>query len=111
MPLPAPRPPRQDDPVGSSGATPSWAARMAEADPAPPLPPAAAPQQQMPLFHADDLAPAPASMRKRGARLPGRIKALLTKQAAPDAAAPAGAGSRLPNSSWPDSFFDVNAGS
>ena len=109
MPLPAPRSTCQDDPVGSSGATPSWAASMAEADPAPPQPPAAAPQQQMPLFHADDLAPA--SVRKRGARLPGRIKALLTKRAAPDDATPVADGGRLNNSSWPDSFFDVNAGS
>jgi len=109
MPPPMPRLSRDDDPAGSSGATPSWAARMAEADPAPPQPPAAAPQQQMPLFHADDLAPA--AVRKRGARLPGRIKALLTKQVAPDAATAPGDSSRPPNSSWPDSFFDVNAGS
>jgi hypothetical protein len=103
MTLPANRSPLADDPSRPEGTTPSWAADMAEADPARLQGVAAAPQQ-MPLFHADDLAPASAPARPRRARLPGRLKALLS--------APASPGSNdLPNLSWPDSFFDVSAGS
>ena len=112
MSLPTRRPPLHDDPSRSEGATSSWAADVAEADPAWLSGNAAAPQQ-MPLFHADDLAPATASARPRRARLPSRLKALLTAPPIKGARPPAMPdGSGLPDSSsWPDSFFDLHAGS
>ena len=74
---------------------------MSEAGPAP-LPVASAPAQ-LPLFTAGGLARAAPR-----ARLPGRLEALLDKRGAvlapaPDATSP-------PGSSWPDRFFDANAG-
>ncbi len=85
-----------DDLDGSTNPAPSWAGDAAEAGPAPPPP--AVPASQMPLFNAADLAPA----HSRAARLRGRIKALMSSSR------------RLPaadaSSSWPDSFFDANAG-
>jgi hypothetical protein len=64
------------------------------------------------LFHADDLAPATA--RPRRARLPARIKTLLTgplQRARPAAQPSATPGGALRASTWPDSFFDADAGS
>ena len=86
-----------EDLDGSTNPAPSWAGDAAEAGPAPPPP--AVPASQMPLFEAADLAPA----RSRAARLRGRIKALMSSPSRRPPAADAG-------SSWPDSFFDVNAG-
>jgi hypothetical protein len=86
-----------DDLDGSTNPAPSWAGDAAEAGPAQPAP--AVPASQMPLFDAADLAPA----RSRTARLQGRIKALMSSPSGRPPAAEAG-------SSWPDSFFDVNAG-
>lgn len=100
----APPPPFNAEPAVSSGSPPSWAADMSEADPAPLQAAAAMPPEQLALFHPDDLAPASVPARSRRTRLPGRIKALLTKPAKPDAAPAA-------NSSWPDSFFDEGAAS
>ena len=95
-----PRSPHPDAPAGSANAAPSWAAEGAEADPVPGqvVPPTA----QMPLFDADGVAPTGALH----ARLRGRIKALLARRRSTPPASPT-AGS--PASSWPDSFFDVDA--
>ena len=94
-----PRTPRPDDPAGSTGAAPSWAADEASAAPAPRP---AADSAQMPLFHADG----PAPPRVRRARLRARIKALLTRRLARKAVPPAVDEPSRPASSWPDSFFD-----
>ena len=101
MPLPMASTPRLDDPAGGSPAVPSWAAEVTEAGPAP-LPVASA-SGQLPLFTAGDLAPAAPR-----ARLPRRIKALLDKRGA--APTPAPDTTSPPGSSWPDSFFDADAG-
>ena len=96
----APRAPRPDDPAAAGGAAPSLGADEAQAAPA------THDSAQMPLFRGDG----PASPRVRRARLRARIKALLTarlKRRAPPAAAD---GAGKPNSSWPDSFFDVHSG-
>jgi hypothetical protein len=79
---------------------PSWAAEGAEADPVPG--PAAPATAQMPLFDANGVAPAGALH----ARLRGRIKALLARRRSTLPASPTGG---PPASSWPDSFFDVDA--
>ena len=94
-----PRTPRPDDPAGSTGAAPSWAADEASAEPAPQ---STADTAQMPLFHADG----PAPPRVRRARLRARIKALLTRRLRRKAAPPAAGEPSRPASSWPDSFFD-----
>ena len=100
MPQPAPPPPRNAL-DGAANAAPSWAAEGAEADPAAPAATAAPATAQMPLFDANGMPPAGALH----ARLRGRIKALLARRRAalptPHAAPP--------GSSWPDSFFDVDA--
>jgi hypothetical protein len=61
----------------------------------------------MALFSPDDLAPA--APRRRGRRLPGPIKALLTAIEAPRQRKPKPATPQTGQgaSSWPDSFFDV----
>ena len=98
MPHPAPPPPRNAL-AGVANAPPSWAAEGAEADPAAPAaPPATA---QMPLFDANGVPPAGALH----ARLRSRIKTLLARRRAALPTPDAG----LPGSSWPDSFFDVDA--
>ena len=107
MPLPMDTPPRPDDSTGSAHAAPSWAADAAEAAPAPL--PAATAAAQLPLFKTGDAAPA--APWARHARLRSRIKALLGARvvpARPDIAAAEPGGP--PNSSWPDSFFDADAG-
>jgi hypothetical protein len=117
MPLPAPRPPRPDDPTGSARTPPSWATQAAEAAPETTrVPDAADTPRQMPLFHADDLAPAPAPApaRPRRARLPARIKALLTaplERTLPVAELVRAGRGGLPAPTWPDSFFDADTGS
>jgi hypothetical protein len=104
MPLPMPRAPRPDDPAGSAGAAPSWDEDEAQAEPAPQ--PGAAGTAQMPLFHGDGRVP----VRVRHARLRARIKALLGARLRRKAEPPAAEGAVQPNSSWPDSFFDVGPG-
>ncbi|MCK9686918.1 hypothetical protein [Scleromatobacter humisilvae] len=94
-----PRASRPDDPAGSTGAAPSWAADEASAEPAPQP---AADTAQMPLFHADG----PAPPRVRRARLRARIKTLLTARLKRKAAPAAAGEPSRPASSWPDSFFD-----
>jgi len=88
----------RDDIDGAKNPAPAWAGDAAEAGPAQPAPAAAT--SQLPLFHAAELAP----VRSRAARLRGRIKALMSSPSRRPAAADAA-------SSWPDSFFDGNAGS
>ncbi len=51
---------------------------------------------------------APATPRVRHARLRARIKALLGARLKRKAEPPAVDGAGRPNSSWPDSFFDVH---
>ena len=103
MPLPQPTAPHPDDPTGSSDATPSWAADMAEADSAQ-SPLAASAATQLPLFAPRELAaPAP------HARLRAGFKSLLTVRRPAPATAAASANSTLPGASWPDSFFDADA--
>ena len=100
MPLPMARSPHPDAPAGSANAAPSWAAEGAEADPAPG--PAAPATAQMPLFDANGVVPTGALH----ARLRGRIKALLAgRRSTP----PLSSTGDPPASSWPDSFFDVDA--
>ena len=100
MPPPMPRPPHPDASAGSANAAPSWAAESAEADPVPGQ--AAPATAQMPLFDAHGVAPTGALH----ARLRGRIKALLARRRSTLPASPTGG---PPASSWPDSFFDVDA--
>ncbi len=100
MPLPMPRDPHPDDPAGSTGGEPSWAADESHAEPA------AAETAQMPLFHANALS----TPHVRRARLRSRIKALLGARLKRKAAAPPAAQATQPGSSWPDSFFDVPSG-
>ena len=96
--------PRPDDPSGAAHAASPWAAQVSEAEPV--RLPAANAAAQLPLFPSIDLPPA--APRAARARLPGRIKALLGKARA--APAPAPDRGALPNSAWPDSFFDADAG-
>ena len=95
MPLSMARPLRPDAAARAANAAPSWAAEAAEAGPA--AGPAALATAQMPLFRADDVAPA----RALQARLRSRIKALLVRRQGRPPERPAG-------SAWPDSFFDVD---
>ncbi len=99
---PPPSAPNRNEPTGSPAPATTWAAEMAEAPAATtPRPPPG----QMALFPPDELAPAPP--RTRRARLPGRIKALLTAIETPTQRPATG----LVAASWPDSFFDVAADS
>ena len=100
MPQPMPRPPHRDAHAGSANAAPSWAAEGAEADPA--QGPAAPATAQMPLFDANGEAPKGALH----ARLRGRIRTLLARRRPTQPASDPGG---PPASSWPDSFFDVDA--
>ena len=92
-----PRAPRPDEPAGSAGAAPPWAADESRA-----AAPAPADTAQMPLFHGD--APAPARVRR--VRLRTRIKALLSARLGRKAAPPSADEAGGQDSSWPDSFFD-----
>jgi hypothetical protein len=100
MPLPMPRSPHPDASAGSANAAPSWAADGAEADPTPG--PAAPATAQMTLFDANGVAPTGALH----ARLRGRIKALVARRRSTLPPSPTVG---PPASSWPDSFFDVDA--
>ena len=99
-----PRAPRPDEPAAPAGAAPSWASDESQAAAAPQ--PAAADTAQMPLFQGDGQAPP----RVRHARLRARIKALLGARLKRKASPAATDGAGKPNSSWPDSFFDVHSG-
>ena len=62
--------------------------------------------------HPDDPAGStePVPPRVRRTRLRARIKALLTARLKRKAEPPAADGASQSNSSWPDSFFDVQSG-